>query len=84
MILVHRLKGEPMLLNSDLIESIETTPDTVITMIDGRRFVVGDTPEDIVEKIRTFRASVLAATEDLRAGGSGHLVAFPRQRGEEP
>ena len=42
MIMVHRLKGEPMLLNADLITTIETNPDTVITLADGRRLVVSD------------------------------------------
>ena len=67
MILVHRLKGEPLYVNSDLIESIEATPDTVISMADGRKVVVAESPEDVVDRARRYRASVLVATEDLRA-----------------
>lgn len=66
MILVHRLKGEPMFVNADLIESIEARPDTVLTLVDGRKTVVAETPEEVVDRIRLFRAAVLAAVEDLR------------------
>lgn len=66
MILVHRLKGEPMFLNADLIESIEARPDTVVTLVDGRKTVVAETPEEVVDRIRLFRAAVLAAVEDMR------------------
>jgi flagellar protein FlbD len=66
MIAVHRLRGEPMFLNADLLESIEATPDTVITLVDGRRIVVADSPEDIAERIVEFRASVLVSAAELR------------------
>ena len=66
MILVHRLRGEPMLLNPDLIESIEITPDTVITLVDGRKAIVAESPDQLVELIRSYRASVLHAAEQLR------------------
>lgn len=76
MILVHRLKGEPMFLNADLIESIEARPDTVITLVDGRKAVVAETPEEIVGRIREFRAAVLATVDELRSGvaNPGSLV----------
>ena len=66
MILVHRLRGEPLFVNADLIESIEATPDTVLTLVDGRRVFVDDTPEVVVDRIVAFRASLLAAADDLR------------------
>ncbi len=66
MVLVHRLKGEAVFLNADMIESIEARPDTVVVMVDGRTFVLSDRPEEIVERIRGFRASVLVAADELR------------------
>ena len=76
MILVHRLKGEPMFLNADLIESIEARPDTVITLVDGRKAVVAESPEEVVGRIREFRAAVLATVEEMRSGvaNPGSLV----------
>lgn len=66
MILVHRLRGEPMYLNPDLVESLEATPDTVLTLIDGRRMVVSEEVEAVVDRIMRFRASVLVLAEDMR------------------
>ncbi|HSK21936.1 MAG TPA: flagellar FlbD family protein [Egicoccus sp.] len=63
---MHRLRGEPLFVNADLIESIEATPDTVLTLVDGRRVFVDDTPEVVVDRIVAFRASLLAAADDLR------------------
>lgn len=78
LILVHRLRGEPMVLNADLIESIEATPDTIITMVDGRKVVVSDGTDAIVDRIRMFRAQILATSEQIRSAGRGNaLVLFP-------
>ena len=77
MILVHRLKGEPMFLNSDLVEYIETTPDTVITLLDGRRIVVQDPADEVVDRVKRFRAAVLVAAEEFR-GGDAQVLQYPR------
>lgn len=61
MVLVHRVDGEPVFLNADLTTTVETNRDTVITPADGHRLVVTDAPEDIVERVCLFKASVLAA-----------------------
>jgi flagellar protein FlbD len=74
MIILHRLKGERMFLNADLIESIEATPDTVIGLVDGRRVVVSDTPEEVTERIVEFRASILCVAEQLRSHEPGNVV----------
>lgn len=67
MIELHRLRGETFLLNPDLIESVEATPDTVITLVDGRKTVVTEAPADIVGLVVRFRAAVLNAVEEARA-----------------
>lgn len=66
MILVHRLRGEAVWLNPDLIESVESTPDTVVTLVDGRRAVVADPADEVVDRILRFRASVLVTADELR------------------
>lgn len=66
MILVHRLRGEAVWLNPDLIESVESTPDTVVTLVDGRRAVVADPVDEVVDRILRFRASVLVTADELR------------------
>jgi flagellar protein FlbD len=79
-IIVHRLRGEPMFLNTDLIESIEATPDTVVTLVDGRKFVVAETPEEVVQRTMGFRASVLAAAEELRTKPSAVVIPLRVER----
>lgn len=75
MILVHRLKGEPLFINSDLIETIEATPDTVVGLADGRKLVVAESPEEVVDRSRRYRASVIVAAEQIRAEtGQADLV----------
>ena len=70
MILVHRLRGEPMYVNPDLVEAVMATPDTVLVLVDGRRVIVDEAPEVVVERVTRFRASLLVAADDLRAGAA--------------
>jgi flagellar protein FlbD len=60
MILLRRLNNAVLGLNADLIERIDATPDTVITLVDGKKYVVAESPEEVVERIVVFRANVLA------------------------
>jgi flagellar protein FlbD len=66
---VHRLTHpeSPVWLNPDLIQLIEKTPDTVISLTNGQRFVVDEEPAEILERVREWRATVvaLAARADL-------------------
>jgi flagellar protein FlbD len=63
MILLRRLNNSVLGLNADLIERIDATPDTVITLVDGKKYVVAETPEEVVERIVVFRANVLAKVD---------------------
>lgn len=47
-------------LNPDLIEKMEVTPDTVITTTNGKKFVVKETPEKIIERIIDYRRRCVA------------------------
>jgi flagellar protein FlbD len=58
MINVTRLNRTPIVVNSDLIEFIENTPDTVITMVGDRKMTILETAEDVVERIRSWRRSL--------------------------
>lgn len=76
MIKLHRLRGEEFFLNADLVEAVADTPDTVVTLFDGRKIVVGESAEEVVDRILTFRASILRLADELRSGGAD-LLAFP-------
>ena len=60
MIPVTRLDGTPMIVNTDQIAWIEYIPDTVISLMNGEKLIVRETPEVIVERIRDFRRAMLA------------------------
>lgn len=60
MIKVTRLDGSEMYLNEDLIELIEETPDTHITLTNGDRYVIREKTSVLLERITAFRAKILA------------------------
>jgi flagellar protein FlbD len=61
MITVTRLDGAAMLLNADVVEWIEQTPDTLVGLLNGDRFLVRESPEELVRRIVEFKRSVMAA-----------------------
>ena len=67
MINVTRLNRSSLVLNCDLIEFIESAPDTVITLTTDRKITVQETVEDVIEKIRTWRRSLLLPDYPARA-----------------
>ncbi len=80
MISVTRLNGSEIVVNADLIETVEATPDTVITLVDGKKYVVGQTTEEVVERIRQFRAGILRRVDDPKFSEAAELYVFPQGR----
>ena len=68
MIQLTRLNNTRLAVNSDLIKYVEQAPDTVITLLNGEKLVVRETTEQVIERVRDFRRSVLIA-------GSGTCTA---------
>lgn len=62
MIKVTRLNGEEFYVNSDLIEFIEKTPDTVLTLTTGRKIIVKEDVPEIIKLITQFRGSLIRAS----------------------
>lgn len=60
MIELTRLNGTPMVLNSDLIKTAESSPDTMLTLINGEKLIVREDCGEIVERVLAYRASLLA------------------------
>ncbi len=65
MITVTRLNGGAFALNPDLIERVETTPDTVVTLVDGAKYVVSESVDEVILRIRESKASVIALSHNL-------------------
>ena len=60
MITLHRLNGSEVVLNSQHIQTVEKTPDTVILMTDGKRFVVKESVEEVVDRVIDFNSKIVA------------------------
>lgn len=80
-----KLSGNEFWLNSDLIEHLEATPDTVVSLVTGHRIVVKESPEEVQERHVAFRADILresgcSALQDGRAAADslrGSVLARP-------
>ncbi|MCC5813571.1 MAG: flagellar FlbD family protein [Leptospira sp.] len=59
MIVVHRLKGEEFVINANLIETIEASPDTVITLTTERKFIVREKLPEVLEMVKNYHREVL-------------------------
>jgi flagellar protein FlbD len=67
MIQLTRINHVPLVLNADLIEHVEATPDTVITLTNGQKFIVLEVPETVIARVVDFRRSILASPDLLRS-----------------
>jgi flagellar protein FlbD len=74
MIHLTRLNQLPLVVNSDLIEHIEATPDTVIVLTNGQKILVLETPDEVVGRVINFRRALLERPQSIphaTAPGSG-------------
>lgn len=63
MIRVSRLNKEAFLVNCDLIEYVEETPHTVISMMSGRRLVVSETSEEVKRRVIEYKRKLYGVTD---------------------
>ncbi|HQE24157.1 MAG TPA: flagellar FlbD family protein [Syntrophomonadaceae bacterium] len=54
MIYLTRLNGEKIMVNVDMLEMLEETPDTVVTLTTGKKFVVKESTRQIREQVIAF------------------------------
>lgn len=64
MIQLTRLNSSKIFLNPDLMRSIEETPDTIISLVNGEQFLVREKAVEVIEKIVAFRVAVLRQAGD--------------------
>jgi flagellar protein FlbD len=78
MITLTRLSGSEFALNADLIERIDATPDTVVTLVDGKKYVVTESIAEVVAAVRRHRGEILALSANLYV--EPEVAAQPAQR----
>jgi flagellar protein FlbD len=59
MIRLTRLDGSSVIVNADLIETVEATPDTVLHLVNGNRYIVHESVDELVEQVMAFRSRIL-------------------------
>jgi len=60
MIKLTRLNNNLLVVNCDLIKTLENAPDTVLTLVTGEKIIVRETTEQVLERVIAFRRAVLA------------------------
>jgi flagellar protein FlbD len=59
-ILVTRINGAVFALNPDLVERVDCTPDTVVTLVDGTKYMISESVPEFIDSVRHYRASLIA------------------------
>jgi flagellar protein FlbD len=73
-----RLSGPAFALNPDLIERAEATPDTVVTLVNGSKYVIRESLDELIELVRAYRADVVAAAQQAAPAGAPEAPPAPR------
>ena len=60
MIIVTRLNEKPLTISSELIECIEDVPDTVITMTTGRKIIVQESIDEVIDKVVEYKQRIFS------------------------
>ncbi len=59
MVQLSRFDSSEFYLNADLIETIETTPDTVISLTNGKKLIVRESADEVVSRVVSFRRRII-------------------------
>ena len=78
MITLTRLSGTVFLLNPDLTERVVSTPDTVIHLVDGKKYVVAESMREVLSSIVSYRGEVVAQSALIDAAHASMKPPAPR------
>lgn len=68
MINVHRINNESIMVNCDLIEWVEETPNTIISMVSGRKLVVAESCSEIRDLVIEYKRKILYLNQNTSDG----------------
>ncbi len=60
MIEITKMNGQKVLVNPDLIELVEETPDTVVTLTTGRKIIIKESRQDVKNLVKLYRQDIFA------------------------
>ena len=78
MIHLTRINHIPLVLNSDLIEHLEVTPDTLIAMTTGQKFMVLESADEVIQKVIEFRHLIAGRIPPVAEPGES--IQTPNER----
>lgn len=83
MIELTRFNGSRFFVNADLIEFVEMTPDTVVSLIDNKKLLVRETADEIVARVVAYRSRIGASTPALAVAQHRWFLARDQHDDEE-
>lgn len=78
MIRVTKLNSTEVIVNADLIEFVERTPDTLITLTTGRKFMVRESPQELLDRVLEYRRK--SRSHPVPAAVEGKPTERPKRR----
>ncbi|MBP7737875.1 MAG: flagellar FlbD family protein [Spirochaetes bacterium] len=66
MITLHKLNGTEFILNDHHIETIEATPDSVVTLVNDKKYIVKESTGEIISKIKDYQAEILKRLQSIQ------------------
>ena len=70
MITLTKLNGKSFVINADLIETLESTPDTVVTLTTGKKYIVMEKTDDIIDKVIQYRKEIFCSGLQILKGSA--------------
>ena len=65
-IVVTRLNGPPFAVNPDLVQRIDSAPDTILTLVDGTKYIVQESMYEVIELVNEHRSQMIARAQDIQ------------------
>ena len=67
MVRITRLNDSVLVVNSDMIEFLEATPDTIVTLTTGRKVVAKESVDELIDKVVEYKRRCLALEPEVRS-----------------
>ncbi|WP_093183792.1 flagellar FlbD family protein [Sanguibacter gelidistatuariae] len=61
-----RLNGPPFAVNPDLVQRIDSAPDTILTLVDGTKYIVQESMHEIIELVNEHRSRMIARAQEIQ------------------
>ena len=65
MIQVTQLNGKKYWINPHMIETMESLPDLTLTLLSGRKLIINDSPEEVIQKIIEYRNKIAFQAQEV-------------------